>query len=100
MAAYTRGSSLSMGSMNALQRVLSNVPYCKFLPRTFQFLCSSSLQLASRSKLHIRDFFMAEPMISITTMLALDDSYLPDADIKLFLEANFDVIKRDPPLRH
>ena len=43
---------------------------------------------------------MAEPMTSITTTLALDDSYLPDADIKLFLEANFDVIKRDHPLRH
>ena len=56
--------------------------------------------VASRPEPHIRVFFMAESMTSITTTLALDDSYLPDADIKLFLETKFDAIKRDHPLRH
>ena len=56
--------------------------------------------VASRPEPHIRGFFMAEPMASITTTLALDDSYLPDVDIKVFLEAEFDAIKLDHPLRH
>jgi len=56
--------------------------------------------VASRPEPHIREFFTAEPMASITTTLALDDSYLPDADIKVFLEAKFHAIKRDHPLRH
>lgn len=54
--------------------------------------------VASRPEPHIRGFFMSEPMASVTTTLALDVSYLPDADIKLFLKAKFDAIKRDHPL--
>jgi hypothetical protein len=54
--------------------------------------------VASRPEPHIRQFFTADPMTSITTTLALDDSYLPDADIKIFLEAKFNAIKRDHPL--
>ena len=56
--------------------------------------------VASRPEPHIRAFFTAESMASITTTLALDDSYLPDADVKVFLEAKFHAIKRDHPLRH
>ncbi|KAF8798341.1 hypothetical protein BYT27DRAFT_7218575 [Phlegmacium glaucopus] len=56
--------------------------------------------VASRPEPHIRGFFTAEPMASITTSLALDDSYQPDDDIKVFLEAKFDVIKKVHPLKH
>ena len=57
--------------------------------------------VASRPEPHIRAFFTTKPMASITTTLDLDDSesYLPDADIKVFLKAKFDAIKRDHPLR-
>ena len=54
--------------------------------------------VASRPEPHIRGFFTSEPMVSITTTLALDDSCLPDVDIKVFLDAKFDAIKRDHPL--
>jgi hypothetical protein len=54
--------------------------------------------IASRPEPHIRGFFTAEPMASITTTLALDDSYLPNADIKVFLETKLNAIKRDHPL--
>jgi len=56
--------------------------------------------VASRPEPHIRDFFTAEPMASITTTIALDNSYLPDVDIKIFLRAKFDAIKRHHPLSH
>ncbi|KAF8798307.1 hypothetical protein BYT27DRAFT_7066133, partial [Phlegmacium glaucopus] len=49
--------------------------------------------VASRSEPHIRGLFTTEPMDSITTTPALDDSYLPDDDIKVFLEAKFDAIE-------
>ena len=39
-------------------------------------------------------------MASITTTLALDNSYRPDADIKVFIKAKFDAIKRHHPLSH
>ena len=55
--------------------------------------------VASRPEPHIRAFFTAEPMALITATLDLDDSYLPDADIKVFLKAKFDAIKRGHPLR-
>ncbi|KAF8798299.1 hypothetical protein BYT27DRAFT_7123300, partial [Phlegmacium glaucopus] len=55
--------------------------------------------VVSRPEPYIRGFFTTEPMESITTTLALDDSYLPDDDIKVFLEAKFDAIKRDHPAR-
>jgi hypothetical protein len=40
---------------------------------------------------------MAKLIASMTTTLALDDSYRPDDDIKVFLEAKFVAIKRDHP---
>ncbi|KAF8798344.1 hypothetical protein BYT27DRAFT_6902614 [Phlegmacium glaucopus] len=55
--------------------------------------------IASRPEPHIRGFFTTEPMASITTTLSLDDSYLPDDDIKVFLEAKFGAIKQDHPSR-
>ena len=54
--------------------------------------------VASRPEPHIRGFFTEEPMALITTTLTLDNSYLPDADIKVFLEAKFNFIKRHHPL--
>ena len=55
--------------------------------------------VASRPEPHIRGFFAAEPMASITTTLALDNSYCPDADIEVFFEAKFNAIRRDHLLR-
>ena len=56
--------------------------------------------VASRPEPHIRAFFTTEPMTSITTTLALDNSYRPDADIKIFIKAKFNAIKQHHPLRH
>ena len=66
----------------------------KKLPMPMLFL------VASRPEPHIRGFFTEEPMTSITTTLALDNSYHPDADIEVFIKAKFDAIKRYHPLSH
>ncbi|KAF8798343.1 hypothetical protein BYT27DRAFT_6902617 [Phlegmacium glaucopus] len=54
--------------------------------------------VASRPEPDIQAFFTTEPMASITTTLALDDSYLPSSDIRVFIKARFDAIKQDHPL--
>ncbi|KAF8801492.1 hypothetical protein BYT27DRAFT_7341968 [Phlegmacium glaucopus] len=59
-----------------------------------------SFLVASRPEQMIRDTLNAEPLSSMTRYLALDDSYLPDEDIKLFLQSKFDEIKRNHPLRN
>ncbi|KAF8798342.1 hypothetical protein BYT27DRAFT_6902536 [Phlegmacium glaucopus] len=69
----------------------------RFLSRNLPF--PMLFLVASRPEPDIRGFFTAEPMAAITTTLALDDSYLPSSDIRVFLEARFDVIKKDHPLR-
>ena len=51
--------------------------------------------VTSRPEQIIRDAFRAKPLGEMTTRLALDDSYRPDDDIKLFLQSKFDEIKRD-----
>ncbi|KAF8801499.1 hypothetical protein BYT27DRAFT_6794889 [Phlegmacium glaucopus] len=59
-----------------------------------------SFLVASRPEQMIRDTLNAEPLSSMTRHLALDDSYLPDEDIKLFFQSKFDEIKRNHPLRN
>jgi hypothetical protein len=54
--------------------------------------------VVSRPEQTIRDTFNAEPLCS-TKRLALDDSYRPDDDIKLFLQSRFDEIKQNHPWR-
>ena len=58
-----------------------------------------SFLVASRPEQIIRDAFRAEPLVSVTKQLALDDSYRPDDDIKLFFRSKFDDIKQNHPLR-
>ncbi|KAF8814331.1 hypothetical protein BYT27DRAFT_7238893 [Phlegmacium glaucopus] len=48
----------------------------------------------------IRDAFYVDPLCSMTRHLALDDSYRPDDDIKLFLQSRFDEIRQNHPLRN
>ncbi|KAF8805049.1 hypothetical protein BYT27DRAFT_7193581 [Phlegmacium glaucopus] len=57
-----------------------------------------SFLIASRPEQMIRDAFYEEPLCSMTRHLALDDSYRPDDDIKLFLHSRFDEIKQNHPL--
>ncbi|KAF8802001.1 hypothetical protein BYT27DRAFT_7197458 [Phlegmacium glaucopus] len=59
-----------------------------------------SFLVASRPEQIIRDTFNAEPLHSMTRQLALDDSYCPDKDIKLFFQSKFDEIKQNHPLRN
>ena len=59
-----------------------------------------SFLIASRPEQMIRDAFHAEPVCSMTKRLALDDSYRPDDDIKLYLQSKFDEIKKNHPLRN
>jgi len=54
--------------------------------------------VASRPEQIIRDAFRTEPLVSMTRQLALDDSYRPNEDIKLFFESRFDDIKQNHPL--
>ena len=53
--------------------------------------------VVSRPEQTIRDTFNAEPLQCSTKRLALDDSYRPDDDIKLFLQSRFDEIKQNHP---
>jgi hypothetical protein len=55
--------------------------------------------IASRPEQHISLAFNAGSLPSITTCLALDESYLPDEDIQLFLTDKFQEIKSSHPLR-
>ena len=55
--------------------------------------------VASRPEQVIRDSFSKESMCSITTRLALDDTYKPNADIDRFLRSKFREIKTNHPAR-
>ena len=55
--------------------------------------------IASRPEQHISLAFNAGLLPSTTTRLILDDSYLPDEDIQLFLTDKFQEIKSSHPLR-
>ncbi|KAF8802055.1 hypothetical protein BYT27DRAFT_7113565 [Phlegmacium glaucopus] len=59
-----------------------------------------SFLIVSRPEQVIRDAFNVEPLGPMTRQLALDDSYDPDEDIKLFFQLKFDEIKRNHPLRN
>jgi hypothetical protein len=54
---------------------------------------------ASRPEQHLSLAFNAGLLPSITTRLALDESYLPKEDIRLFLADKFQEIKTSHPLR-
>jgi len=55
--------------------------------------------IASRPEQHISFTFNIGLLSCITSRLALDESYLPDEDIKLFLTDKFQEIKSTHPLR-
>ena len=55
--------------------------------------------VASRPEQDIRDVFNSTLLVPTTTRLALDDSYLPDNDIEVFLKSRFEDIKKNHPLR-
>jgi hypothetical protein len=55
--------------------------------------------IASRPEQHISLAFNTGLFPSITTRLALDETYLPDEDIQLFLTDKFQEIKSSHPLR-
>jgi hypothetical protein len=55
--------------------------------------------IASRPEQHISLAFNTGLLTSITTRLTLDDSYLPNEDIRLFLADKFKEIKSSHPLR-
>ncbi|KAF8806742.1 hypothetical protein BYT27DRAFT_7100444 [Phlegmacium glaucopus] len=59
-----------------------------------------SFLVTSRPEQIIQDAFNMEPLDSMTRKLALDDSFDPDKDIKLFFQLKFDAIKRNHPLRN
>ncbi|KAF8816638.1 hypothetical protein BYT27DRAFT_7127504 [Phlegmacium glaucopus] len=54
--------------------------------------------ITSRPEQHIREFFQAGPLRSMTKFLPLDNTYSDD-DIQAFLRSNFDDIKREHPLK-
>jgi len=55
--------------------------------------------IASRPEQQISYIFNTGFLPSITTRIALNESYLPDEDIKLFLDDKFQEIKSDHPRR-
>ena len=56
-----------------------------------------SFILASRPEQHIREAFDVTLLNSLTTRLVLDDKYLPDVDIRRFLQSKFQYIKNRHP---
>ncbi|KJA17018.1 hypothetical protein HYPSUDRAFT_100881, partial [Hypholoma sublateritium FD-334 SS-4] len=55
---------------------------------------------ASRTEPQISAVFRSASLSDITLPLALDDKYLPDDDIRVFLNDSFDEIKRTHPFAH
>ncbi|KDR78782.1 hypothetical protein GALMADRAFT_244325 [Galerina marginata CBS 339.88] len=49
--------------------------------------------IASRPEQEIRDSFNSQPLLSLTTRIALDDTYKPKDDIRLFLLESFASLK-------
>jgi len=56
--------------------------------------------IASRPERHLLHTFNTGPLPEFHTTLALDDTYQPDNDIRLFLADNFMQIKESHPMRH
>jgi len=82
--------SNSKAQQNILE-VLANSQRQYGLPLIFLF--------ASRPEQHISLTFNTGLLPSVTTRIALDESYLPDADIELFLTDKFQEIKSTHRLR-
>jgi len=57
------------------------------------------LLIASRPEQEIRDTFNEDETDALTRRLILDDHYVPDADIQLFLISKFEEIKKSHPVR-
>ncbi|KAF8152906.1 hypothetical protein B0H34DRAFT_85145 [Crassisporium funariophilum] len=57
------------------------------------------LLIVSRPEQHIRDSFNLQAISAVTTTIALDDTYEPDSDIKIFLDSKFDDIKSTHPYK-
>ncbi|KDR77622.1 hypothetical protein GALMADRAFT_155464 [Galerina marginata CBS 339.88] len=55
--------------------------------------------IASRPEQEIRDAFGTQPLLTITRRLALDDTYRPDNDIRLFLVDSFEFLKQAHTLK-
>ena len=55
--------------------------------------------IASRPEQEIRDVFNSTLLVPTTTRLALDNSYLPDNDVEVFIKSRFDDIRENHPLR-
>ncbi|KDR68477.1 hypothetical protein GALMADRAFT_24792, partial [Galerina marginata CBS 339.88] len=55
--------------------------------------------IASRPEQGIRDSFNSQPLLEITSRLVLDEKYLPDDDIRLFLVESFESVKATHKLR-
>ena len=80
-------------SQRYILKVLTNTINKQFIP--FSFI------LASRPEQHIREAFDVEILRSLTTRLVLDDKYLPDVDIRIFLQSKFrDIKNRHPSCAH
>jgi len=56
--------------------------------------------IASRPERHLTHYFSTGFLSSLHTTLALDDTYKPDEDIRLFLADNFKQVKDTHPMRH
>jgi len=76
---------------NILEVIANSQRQHRLLP--LQFL------IASRPEQHISFTFSMRIPPTVTTRMALDESYLPDNDIKLFLTDKFQEIKSAHPLR-
>ena len=76
-------------SQRYILKVLTNSINKQSLP--FSFI------LASRPEQHIRQAFDIKLLRSMTTRLVLDDKYLPDVDIRIFLQSEFQDIKNQHP---
>ncbi|KAF4610165.1 hypothetical protein D9613_010251 [Agrocybe pediades] len=55
--------------------------------------------VASRPEQQIRDSFNEDVLTALTTRIVLDDTYRPDADIRILLESKFGEIKKKHPAR-
>ncbi len=55
---------------------------------------------ASRAEIQLQQIFRCHNVSTSLLQLALDDHYLPDVDICLFLDNNFEQIKQTHPFAH
>ncbi|KAF5314982.1 hypothetical protein D9619_007559 [Psilocybe cf. subviscida] len=65
-----------------------------------QFYPRLIFMLASRAEHDIQAMFNSSDLLNIHTRLFLDDTYLPDQDIELFLRERFEECRTSHPFRH